>query len=105
MAAASCYSGFVLLEDLHRLRDELEAIAARHGAQSLRVFGSVARGQESAESDIDFLVRMERGRTLLDVSRLKQEFERLLSRRVDIVSENGLSPRMKARVIQDARAL
>lgn len=95
----------MLREELHRLRDDLEAIATRHGVLSLRLFGSVARGQESPGSDIDFLVRLEHGRTLLDVSRLKQELERMLGRKVDIVSENGLGPRMRARVLRDAQPL
>lgn len=92
-------------DELQRRRSDLETIAARHGALSLRVFGSVARDQATAASDVDLLVRMEQGRTLLDLSRLKQELEQFLGCSVDLVSENGLGPRMKARVLEDARPL
>lgn len=95
----------MLMDELHRRRNEIAAIAARHGASSLRVFGSVARGEESSESDIDFLIRLERNRTLLDLSCLKQDLEQLLGRSVDVVSEGGLGPRMRARVLEDARSL
>lgn len=102
---SSCYLLRVRLEELQRRGSDLAAIAARHGASNLRVFGSVARGQATASSDVDFLVRMERGRTLLDLSRLKLELEQLLGCSVDLVSEDALSPRMKTRVLDHARPL
>jgi hypothetical protein len=88
--------------------DKREAIfeaAQRHGAASIRVFGSVARGDESAGSDIDFLVRMEPGRSLLDMGALLLDLQELLQCKVDLVSEGGLRPRFRDRALRDALAL
>lgn len=90
------------------LAEKREAIvdaARRHGAVSIRVFGSVARGDENAESDIDFAVRMEPGRSLLDMGALLADLEDLLGRKVDLVSEDGLRPRFREHVAREAIAL
>lgn len=76
--------------------------ASESGAQNLRVFGSVARGDDRADSDIDFLVTLEAGRTLLDLARLEQRLEALLGRRVDVVTEAGLRESIRAVVIREA---
>jgi predicted nucleotidyltransferase/DNA-binding XRE family transcriptional regulator len=73
------------LADLRARRDELLAIAARHGARQVRVFGSVARGDARPDSDVDFLVELERGRTVLDLSGLILDLEDALGRKVDVV--------------------
>lgn len=75
-----------------RHREEILRIAAEHGASRVRVFGSVARGEASAESDVDLFVRLEPGRSLLDHVALKQDLEDLLGCRVDVVLEGGVSP-------------
>jgi predicted nucleotidyltransferase len=77
-------------------------IAAKYGARNLRVFGSTARGEESARSDIDLLVELEQGRSLLDQVGLQQELEQFLKRPVDVVIEGGLSPYLEERILAEA---
>jgi predicted nucleotidyltransferase len=86
-------------------RDEILRIAARRGARNLRVFGSVARGTASPDSDIDFLVDMETGRSLFDLGGLLSDLQQLLGRPVDVVTEAGLRQRIRARVLSEARPL
>jgi hypothetical protein len=83
-------------------REEILRVAARHGARNVRIFGSVARGQAGKESDVDVLVDMEPGRSLLDLGALLMELEELIGRRVDVVTEQGLRPRIRERVLQEA---
>ena len=68
----------------------------------MRVFGSVARGESDARSDIDFLVDLDPGRSLLDLGRLQRRLERLLASKVDVVSSRGLRERVRLRIQQDA---
>ena len=89
-------------ELLKRKRQEILRIAAKHGALSVRVFGSVARGEADAQSDIDFLVELEPGRSLLDLGGLQYELESLLGCRVDVVTERGLKTRIRERVLREA---
>lgn len=81
------------LAELRRAREELLSVARRHGASNVRVFGSVARGDSTAESDVDFLVDMEPGRSLFDLAGLWRELESVLKRRVDVISAGGLTDR------------
>jgi len=67
-------------------REEILRIAARYGAYNVRIFGSVARGEADEASDIDFLVDMESGRSLLDLGGLQMELEALLGCRVDVTT-------------------
>ena len=90
---------------LREKREEILAIAARHGASSLRVFGSAARGETGQDSDIDFLVEMEEGRSLLDHVALWQDLEDLLGCEVDVVSVRGLHWYIREHVVQDALPL
>jgi uncharacterized protein len=87
---------------LEEKRGEILRIAAEHGAREVRVFGSVARGEASQESDIDFLVELEAGRSLLDLGGLQMELESLLGRRVDVVTVRGLKARIRERVLREA---
>jgi len=80
-------------------------LAAKHGAADVRVFGSMARGDMRPESDVDLLVRMEPRRSLLDLIALGQDLEALLGIRVDLVSENGLSPYLRDRILSEAVTL
>ena len=87
------------------LKDKREAIlhlATRYGVERMRVFGSMARGQASSDSDIDFLVAFRRGRTLLDLIGFKQDLENLIGRKVDVVSEGGVSPYLRNRIFSEA---
>ncbi|MBM3318457.1 MAG: nucleotidyltransferase family protein [Candidatus Eisenbacteria bacterium] len=83
-------------------RREILQIAARHGARRLRVFGSVARGDAAPDSDVDFLVDMEPGRSLFDLGAMLMDLQDLLNRRVDVVTEKGLRPRIRDRVLREA---
>jgi len=76
--------------------------AAHYGAHSIRVFGSVARRQDDADSDIDFLVEMEPGRSLFDLGGLLMDLEKLLNTKVDVVTERGLKERIRERVLNEA---
>jgi hypothetical protein len=86
-------------------RDEILQLTARHGAQNVRVFGSVARGQASDESDVDFLVDLEPGRSLLDRIALIQDLEDLLGRKVDVVTDKTLHWYVRDRINGEAVAL
>ena len=90
---------------LRENRAAIMEIAARNGAQNLRIFGSVARGDAKGSSDVDLLVEMEPGRSLLDLSGLVLDLEDLLGCHVDIVTEKTLHPRIKQRVLADAALL
>lgn len=89
-------------ELLNEKREEILRIAAKHGARNVRVFGSVARGEADEQSDVDFLVEMEPGRSLLDMGGLLMDLRDLLGREVDVVTERGLKPRIRARVLKGA---
>lgn len=83
-------------------RSEIVRLASRYGAYNVRVFGSVARGDDDARSDIDFLVDMEPGRTLFDLGGLLMDLQDLIGRRVDVVTERGLRARIREKVIREA---
>jgi len=83
-------------------RQEILAIARRHGAVNVRVFGSVARHEASLDSDIDFLVEMEAGRSLFDLGGLLYELQELLGVDVDVVTEKSLRMRIRDQVISQA---
>lgn len=87
---------------LHDKRDEILAIAARHGASNVRVFGSVARHEARPDSDIDMLVELEPGRTLLDHAGLIIDLESLLGCKVDVATERALKPHIRERVLLEA---
>jgi predicted nucleotidyltransferase len=90
------------LVEIRKRRRAIARIAARHGANSLRVFGSFARSDARPESDIDILVRMERGRSLFDQAALLVELRDLLGRDVDVVTEEGLRGSIRERVLREA---
>jgi predicted nucleotidyltransferase len=93
------------MAELARMRDRILAAAARHGATNVRVFGSVARGDADAASDVDFLVDFEPGRSLLDLAGLLVDLEDLLGHPVDVVTEPGLKARVRQRVLAEAVAV
>lgn len=91
------------LQDLRtRYASEIREIARRYGASNLRVFGSVARGDAGAQSDVDFLVELESGRSLFDLGGLLMDLQELLHCRVDVVTPAGLRPRIRQRVLAEA---
>ncbi len=91
------------LELLRELRAEVLSAAARHGASNLRVYGSVVRGEAGPQSDIDLLVDMEEGRSLLDLAALHLELEDLLGFPVEIGTD--VKPRLRERVHAEAITL
>ena len=86
-------------------REDILRIAAQHGAHNVRVFGSVARGEARPDSDVDLLVELESGRSLLDLGGLLMDLQTLLGREVDVVTDKGLRDRIRARILQEARPL
>ncbi len=90
------------VELLTEKREEVLRIAAKYGARRVRVFGSVARGEADRQSDVDFLVEMEPGRSLLDLGGLQMELEALLGCPVDVVTERALKARVRERVLREA---
>jgi predicted nucleotidyltransferase len=86
-------------------RAEILRIASRYGARDVRVFGSVARGEDDRESDVDFLVELEAGRSLLDLGGLQMDLESLLGCRVDVATTRGLKERIRERVLQEAMTI
>ena len=93
------------IEELRNRRDEILHMAAQHGARHIRVFGSVARGDADERSDVDFLVDLENGRSLLDLGGLLMDLQALLGRLVDVVTEKGLKSRIRNRVLDEAVSL
>jgi hypothetical protein len=86
-------------------REEILRIAGAHGARNVRVFGSVSRGEAGTESDVDLLVKLDPGRSLLDLIAIKQELEDLLGREVDVVTEDAVSPYIREQVLKEAVSL
>ena len=104
-------AAMMTLEVLRGKRGRLLDLAARHGAHNLRVFGSVARGEADAGSDLDFLVDLEPGRSLIDLEpgrslidlgALLVDLQAEFGSPVDVVTEAGLRPIMRERVLRDA---
>ena len=90
------------LTELRDRRDEIIEVARARGASRVRVFGSVARGDATESSDVDFLVDLEPDRNLLDLGGLLMDLQDLLQRDVDVVTERGLRSRVAERVLADA---
>jgi predicted nucleotidyltransferase len=86
-------------------RSEISRIAASHGARNLRVFGSVSRGEQTADSDLDLLVDMGEGRSLFDLVALSDELEKVLGCDVDVLTEGSLSPYLRDKILAEAVAL
>lgn len=94
MAVADSFTGLNVIA--------IREVAARHGASNLRVFGSFARGTQQRDSDLDLLIDLAPGRSLLDVIAIQQDLEDLLGRRIDVVTTRSLSPYIRDSVLKDA---
>jgi hypothetical protein len=92
-------------EQLASLRPKIEEVARRYGASNLRLFGSAARGEDGPQSDIDLLVKIESGRTLLDLVGLEQDLTDLIGRKVDIVVEGGINRHLEPQILSEAVAI
>ena len=87
---------------LRRDRQRLLEIAATHGVHDIRVFGSLARGEASAVSDVDLLVNLAPERTLLDLAAFRREAEQLLGAPVEVATSDMLKERIRANVLAEA---
>lgn len=94
-----------LPERLKGKRDEVLRVSANHGARHVRIFGSLARGDARQTSDVDILLELEPGRSLLDMIAIKQDLEDLLGCNVDVVTEAALSPYIREQVLREAVSL
>ncbi len=90
---------------LHDRREEILKVAASHGATDVRLFGSRARGDAGGASDVDLLVKLAPGRTLLDLVAIKQDLEDLLGCSVDVVTEEAISPYIRPQVMKEVITL
>ena len=91
-----------IYEILGAKREEILRIAAKYGAYNIRIFGSVARHEADVNSDVDFLVEMEPGRSLFDLGGLLMELQEILGCEVDVVTEKGLRSRIREQVLSEA---
>jgi len=92
-------------ETLKEKRDQIFTIARQYGARNVRIFGSIARGEGKRDSDLDVLVDLEPGRSLLDIIAIKQDLEDLLNTKVDVVTEAAVSPYIRDEVLRQAISL
>jgi len=83
-------------------KEQILALADRYGASNVRIFGSVANGTADEKSDIDFLVDMEKERSLFDLGGLLMDLQELFNRKVDVVTENSLHWYIKERILSEA---
>jgi predicted nucleotidyltransferase len=95
----------VTMEALRAKRVDILRLAERWGAHDVRVFGSVARGDAGPQSDVDFLVAFDADRSLLDHGGLLMDLQDLLDCDVDVVSETGIRPRFRERILKEALPL
>jgi uncharacterized protein len=91
--------------ELKARREAILAIAGRHGAGNVRVFGSVVRGEADAASDVDLLVELEPGRSLFDLGGLLMDLQEYLHCKVDVMTPAMLKPRVRERVLREAMPL
>jgi predicted nucleotidyltransferase len=87
---------------LQSKRDAVLSLAAKHGARNVRLFGSMARGEANTLSDVDLLVEMEEGRSLLDLVAFGQDVEDFLGCRVDVITDGGISPYLREQIYAEA---
>ena len=104
MSNATIQSG-PTLADVRGHKADILRVAARRGVKNIRVFGSLARGEGTASSDVDFLVEMEPRHGLFDLSGFRLDMEDLLGCRVDVATPGAIDPRMRGRIYADAQEL
>ena len=91
-----------MIKSVENKRDEILRIASRYGATNIRIFGSTARGEGGPDSDIDLLIDLEAGRSLLDLIAIKQDLQDLLGCEVDVVTEAAISPLIRDEILNQA---
>ena len=90
------------LSEIRAQREVIIGIASRHGARNVRLFGSTARGTSGSDSDIDLLVDLEPGRTLLDLGGLLVEMQNVIGTRIDVAMARMLRPEIRSQVLSEA---
>lgn len=93
------------LQVIQQKRKDILAIARAHGLLNVRIFGSVARGEDTLNSDIDFLVDLEKGRSMFDLGGALVQLQEILGCKVDIVTERGLHWYLRDKVLKEALPL
>lgn len=93
------------INDIVAKRDQIVSIASRYGFSNVRLFGSVLRGEEKAESDIDFLVESGDDCSLFDLISLKYDLEEILGRKIDVVTPDSVHWTLKDKILQEARPI
>ncbi|NHV96182.1 MAG: nucleotidyltransferase family protein [Thaumarchaeota archaeon] len=91
--------------DVEKLSGQILPVLKRFGVKKAAIFGSLARGEGSEESDVDILVEFEPGKSLLDLAGLKIELEETLGRRVDVSTYNSLHPLLKDRILKGQKPI
>ena len=94
-----------LLSEVRQKKKEILEVARQHGILNVRLFGSAVRGEDTPHSDIDFLVDLEKGRTLLDLGGATVKLQNLFGRKVDIVTDGGLHWYLREQILKEARRL
>ena len=95
----------IIQETIRQHRDAILALARQYGAHDVRIFGSVARGDANEASDLDLIVRFDPGRSLFDHGGLLMDLQDLLGMKVDVIDEEGMRPRFRQHVMNEAVAL
>lgn len=95
----------MMLDEIKRRRNAIVALAAQHGIDGIRIFGSVVRGEERPDSDVDFLVHIKEWKGLGNYAHFAEALEKMIGRKVDLVMEGGLSPHMADYILTEARDL
>jgi hypothetical protein len=90
---------------LHDKRDEISAVASRHGAYNIRIFGSVVRGEDGPDSDVDFLIDVGETTSSWFPAGLIIDLEKILGRRVEVVTARALNPYLRDHVLHEAKPL
>jgi predicted nucleotidyltransferase len=93
------------LSTLQSKRAEILALAAKHGASNVRLFGSAVRGEDNEGSDVDFLVDMQENSSLLDLIGLQQDIEKVLGKKVDVLTPDGINRYLRDRILGEAAPL
>ena len=94
-----------MMDEIRAKRDEIYAIAKKHKAEKLWVFGSCARGEERPDSDVDLIVKFIDKASTLDLVHIREAVRNIVRRDVDVVSSRGLSPFIGMRILSEAVAI
>ncbi len=87
------------------LKKPVAQVARKYSATKIRIFGSFARNEQRKNSDVDLIVKMPKKSTLFDLSGLKQDLQKALKRKVDVVTYDSIKPSLRANILRDAKSL